>query len=1022
MGARKGNQQSRFFEWLAGSVSSTQLSEMYQAFHELEEALDLRRYPHHLMRSLSETTDAAAVDALYSELADNRNFVRSHRAGVMLSLLRRYADYCRKHPPEADSEPWPETAASGDELIDSLKKEGIAYADNRPKGGPLWIEKSDRSSALMRRFRAKGVHFSFSATRQKWWTRDVTSAAVLCAGKADPAAMQFNQQAFRDWLCSQQLSAMNVLSIYGTARNIHALLLAEGIRAGLFGMQEPGAIRACVEAVMQRRSETQSSRLESRLWKEALDSYIRFAESRGAAAGKAHEEQTYGGTDVTGADSGAGNEPYDDSKYGESLKTGLISAESFRRWLEQNRPDEPAEPMVKAACFAEQFARSNHMHSARLMGVGPAEMQRAVNRLLASNAFLKGDAQMYREFRRAAPLLVEYARTLMPAEKDDREMWPEPDGTRKGGKELEPPLLAVLHGERLAELRAALLAKGICTLEGFKQLDLWAFMNQNGLYAIGQRQAVYASVQQAMHTASESGPDTGWKIVTLNKEYVGSSPSEALAAYCRDIALKYPLRFRNLIGQKMNGTDIVPLMRCRLHAGDAALANPEAYIDGALSSDMVRICARWISGMCHDADTPQDVVSLTPPQDEGGRQPVSGHEGGNTGTETGVNTRGPGADVPPPEPSPIQKRAEALVLAADLDGMSLEQLQEQLRYVSMVVVKQLKDASPRLVDMGDRLIHVDAFVNWDEAAGKLHDIIEQLLQKNNGYVSSAQLYEYVKVEMQMFLNDNGIADERSIFLIARHLFEKEGWQGVRYAFASGAHGGHISRGGGEALHNSFDIISRFAREHDGFFRYDDLAAYMEQVGLRTGNLRGQMQIGVKPCFFYCTGEEIISAESMRMDEEWLDQAEKALKRLFADVGDHIVLRAINPIWYEQLPTLPGHRSWTPLLLQGVLHFARYSERLGAKTICTDLNQKYDVLHAMLVTRDSEVQTFADAIAAHLVDNGIAERRFTAEALRRVLLDGGLIAGNELMGNLEKAIGRDPRFAWDAMGERVSINV
>ena len=57
-----------------------------------------------------------------------------------------------------------------------------------------------------------------------------------------------------------------------------------------------------------------------------------------------------------------------------------------------------------------------------------------------------------------------------------------------------------------------------------------------------------------------------------------------------------------------------------------------------------------------------------------------------------------------------------------------------------------------------------------------------------------------------------------------------------------------------------------------------------------------------------------------------------------------------------------------------------------------------------------------------MDCGISERQFEAEKLRETLVRGRLIAGNELYKNMPKAIGRDPRFAWDAAGENVSIKV
>ena len=218
-----------------------------------------------------------------------------------------------------------------------------------------------------------------------------------------------------------------------------------------------------------------------------------------------------------------------------------------------------------------------------------------------------------------------------------------------------------------------------------------------------------------------------------------------------------------------------------------------------------------------------------------------------------------------------------------------------------------------------------------------------------------------------------------------------------------------------------DVIDKFAREHNGFFRYDDLVAYLEQGGRQDRqSARGRCALAMNHASSTIQEWRSSLPRAWRSTKLGLRRQKKALKRLFADVGDHIVLRSIDPIWYEQLPALPGRRPWTPMLLQYVLQF--YGRQLAAKTVGAELNQRYDALHAMLVSWNSEVQTFADAVIAYLVDCGISERQFEAEKLRETLVRGRLIAGNELYKNMPKAIGRDPRFAWDAAGENVSIKV
>ncbi len=88
MGAVGKDRQTQFFEWLAKSVSPAQLSDFYQAFSDMEEILLLRRYPHHLSKSLIETTAPDEVEQLCREFGGNSRFVRSYRSGTKLALLR----------------------------------------------------------------------------------------------------------------------------------------------------------------------------------------------------------------------------------------------------------------------------------------------------------------------------------------------------------------------------------------------------------------------------------------------------------------------------------------------------------------------------------------------------------------------------------------------------------------------------------------------------------------------------------------------------------------------------------------------------------------------------------------------------------------------------------------------------------------------------------------------------------------------------------------------------------------------
>ena len=86
------------------------------------------------------------------------------------------------------------------------------------------------------------------------------------------------------------------------------------------------------------------------------------------------------------------------------------------------------------------------------------------------------------------------------------------------------------------------------------------------------------------------------------------------------------------------------------------------------------------------------------------------------------------------------------------------------------------------------------------------------------------------------------------------------------------------------------------------------------------------------------------------------------------------------------------------------------------------SQANDTLHTMLVKAESALYTFGDVVIAWLLDNDISQRQFAAKELRQLLRQAGLIADNELITNMPKALSNDERFAWDSAGEHVKVRV
>ena len=71
----------------------------------------------------------------------------------------------------------------------------------------------------------------------------------------------------------------------------------------------------------------------------------------------------------------------------------------------------------------------------------------------------------------------------------------------------------------------------------------------------------------------------------------------------------------------------------------------------------------------------------------------------------------------------IQKTAEEIVLKADLDGITYDDLQIALR-TTRVATKAAVEHSQAIIELKQRIIHREALVDFDDGANELEDIID----------------------------------------------------------------------------------------------------------------------------------------------------------------------------------------------------------------------------------------------------------------------------------------------------------
>ena len=576
----------------------------------------------------------------------------------------------------------------------------------------------------------------------------------------------------------------------------------------------------------------------------------------------------------------------------------------------------------------------------------------------------------------------------------------------------------LLSDDLFAPLCAELSRQNIRTVEELKKLDLWKFMNRFNVNSIGMRQTVLARVQGLIGFDPELHTEKGVLLHVDSEDFPGTTPAEAFLRFCENMSIAFPLAFRSLIGVRTPGRQELAICGngdCKTHL---KMCNLNGYVKTDLNSNSVIEFTLWI---CNKCGKKCEVVSLEELSHESDVPVIAQMSESVTVDEMPVestfNNQTPTAIFPESASKEhlLILKAKEIVLKADMEGMSYDELRDSLQ-ITMTLTKQIVAGAESIVDVKGRLIHEDAFIDWEDGAGTLEAILDRLMQRNNGYVSSGQLFEFARTEMNMFLNDNDVCDERSVYDIARHLFEKQHYHNKQYSFAGNM---HISRSD-ERIGSNLDLFKKYAADQGGIFRYTGLIEYLESVGVHTGNLRMQMRLYSESIFFNYDEDILIFSEIMNMDEAWEKVVSEALQALFADVGDHIILRQIPKVWFDRLPTLPGSWPWTPLLLQSILRF--YSKEFNAHTIPALTGQSIETLHTMLVENNSPIQNFGDVVISYLLENDVEERTFKAEDMRGILVKADILRGNELIWNMPKALKGDSRFAWDAKGESVTVMI
>lgn len=360
-------------------------------------------------------------------------------------------------------------------------------------------------------------------------------------------------------------------------------------------------------------------------------------------------------------------------------------------------------------------------------------------------------------------------------------------------------------------------------------------------------------------------------------------------------------------------------------------------------------------------------------------------------------------------------RAEEYLYSAGLYGATVKEIIDAVQpgAPSSPTIKAL-DESLNVVSMpGNKYVHVDCFVDFDEAEKELGRILSTHFAQFGSYSNNQLLFGAAMHELSMFLNDNDCESVEDVYAIARFLFEKKAVTGHPYKFYTP----HIFEVEPDYPMNLRGLMIHLARSNGGVLLVDEAKDYLQKTMLTYGGMGQLLQIGSSDTFLMYDSERYLLSEKLGIDGAWIHCMHERMDNLFhqADVA-YIIPRDINTSWLDTLPPLPQGLCWTHLLLQEVLD--KYRD-IGFRTILPDLNQTHDTIAAAIVPNNSQLQSFPDVVTLFMEERHLLPMKMAGEDLRIKLRTANMLAGGELIYTLPKALD-DYRFAWSNENKTVYV--
>ena len=314
---------------------------------------------------------------------------------------------------------------------------------------------------------------------------------------------------------------------------------------------------------------------------------------------------------------------------------------------------------------------------------------------------------------------------------------------------------------------------------------------------------------------------------------------------------------------------------------------------------------------------------------------------------------------------------------------------------------------------GNRYVHVNSFVDLDEAEEIIQEILQTHFRRFGGYSNNKLLFGAAEHDLSMFLNDNNCADIDSVYALAQYFFNKKAIQIQKYKFSYP----HIFEQEPDYPINLKGLMINLARMNNGILNTESAKEYLQNIMLTYGSMGQLLQIASSNTFLIYDTSCYVLSEKLCIDKFWVQSIHDRLDNLFRQENvAYIIPRDINFNWLSSLPELSVELPWTLLLLQEVIK--KYPD-IGFKVILTETNQTYDTIAAAFVPANSPLQSFADVVTLFMQEHYELPKRMSCEDLRIILREAGMLQRNELLYSLPKAL-KDYRFSWTDNNKTVLV--